>query len=524
MSAGAGPDAAAVAGPAPDDAPGLKRNVAANVVGRAVSGLILLAVTPLYIRLLGVEAYGLAGLATTVKTVLVAFDLGLATTLNRELARASARREDASTTRDLVRSIEACYWLFAAGVGLLCVALAPVAAGRWLNAPTLGPGVVQEAVALIGVLIALDLPFTVYHGALLGLQRQVTANVLQVSALALRFGGAALVLATVSPTIRAFLVWQALAALISTAAAGALLWSALPPGTRRPRVSRAELVRVWRFAAGLGLVTATGVGVMHVDKLIVARLLPLEQLGYYTIATTLAAVIYHLSGAVFSAVFPRLTGAVALGDRTELAWRYHSACQGVAVLVLPVAAVLVAFAPEVVRLWTGDPVVAAQTRRLVPLLVGTAAANALVTVPYALQLAFGYLRLTLAMHVGGLLLLTPAAVALTLRAGTIGAAAGWSIYTLLGLALGIRLVHRRFLVGELGEWYRRDVGPPLLVSFSLAFAAFHLVPLPAGRAAAAATLALVGLVTAAGTAATSARARAWLRSRIPAPAFPTGSA
>ena len=153
-----------------------------------------------------------------------------------------------------------------------------------------------------------------------------------------RFGGAAVVIATVSPTIRAFLLWQALAALVSTAAAGGLLWAALPPAARRPRVNRAELVRVWRFAAGLGLVTATGVGVMHVDKLIVARLLPLEQLGYYTLATTLASVIYQLSGAVFAAVFPRLTAALAVGDRAELVWRYHSACQGVAVLVLPAAA------------------------------------------------------------------------------------------------------------------------------------------------------------------------------------------
>jgi O-antigen/teichoic acid export membrane protein len=512
VSAGAG-GAAALAGPAAARSGGIQRNVAANVIGRVVSGLIFLAVTPVYVRMLGMEAYGLAGLATTFKTVLVAFDLGLATTLNRELARAAARGEDPDATRDLVRSIEACYWLLAGTLGMLCVALAPVAAERWLRAPTLGTYAVQEAVALIGLLLALDLPFTVYQGALLGLQRQVAANVLGVAALGVRFVGAVLVLEHVSATVRAFLAWQCLAALAATLAAGTLVWKSLPPGRRRPRIDRGELVRLWRFAAGLALVSATGVGVMHVDKLIVARLLPLDQLGYYTIATSLAVVIYHLSAAVFSAAFPRLTSAVARSDRAELAAQYHTACQLTSVIVLPVAAVLSVFGPAVVRVWTDDPVVAAQTRWLVPLLVATAAANALVTVPYALLLAFAYLRLTLAIQLAGLVLLTPTAIILSLRFGMMGAAAGWALYNLVSVGLGIRLVHRRFLEGELGEWYRRDVGPPLAVALAVAFALHHLVPLPAGRAAAAGVLALIGLVTALATASTSAWLRAWIRAR-----------
>ena len=516
MSAGAGPSPAD--GPGPARRTDLGRNVAANVVGRVVGGALVLGLTPLYVRTLGVEGYGLAGLATTIKTVLVAFDFGLATTLNRELARAAARQDDPDATRDLARSLELCYWLFAGVVGLLCVALAPVAAARWLDAPTLGARTVEQALVLIGILIALDLPFAVYSGALMGLQRQVTANVLQVAGLALRFGGAAFVVTHVSASIGAFLAWQCVAALAATASAGALVWSALPAGRRRPRVDRAELRRVWRFAAGMGLVTATGVGVMHVDKLIVARLLPLDQLGYYTIATTLAGVIYNLSGPVFAAAFPRLSGAVARGDRADLVSQYHAACQAVSVVVLPVAAVFIVFAPDLVRLWTGDPAVAARTRWLVPLLVGTAAVNALVTVPYALQLAFGSLRLTLIVHVLGLLLLTPAAVSLTLRVGAMGAAMGWTIYQLLALVVGVRFVHRRFLVGELGEWYRRDVAPPLLVSFSLAFAALFLVPLPEHRASAAGVLVLVGAVTAAATAATSSRLRGRIRRLVRADA------
>ena len=63
------------------------RNIAANVGGSALSMLALLVVVPIYLRLLGAEAYGLVGLFTTVTVAALALDLGLGATLNREAAR-----------------------------------------------------------------------------------------------------------------------------------------------------------------------------------------------------------------------------------------------------------------------------------------------------------------------------------------------------------------------------------------------------------------------------------------------------
>ena len=42
------------------------RNILANVAGTGLGMVVLLAVVPVYLRLLGAEAYGLVGLFTTV--------------------------------------------------------------------------------------------------------------------------------------------------------------------------------------------------------------------------------------------------------------------------------------------------------------------------------------------------------------------------------------------------------------------------------------------------------------------------
>ena len=68
----------------------LKINILANFAGQAWSGLLTLALVPVYIKFLGIEAYGLIGFYAMLQGMLVVLDFGLGQTLNRELARYSA--------------------------------------------------------------------------------------------------------------------------------------------------------------------------------------------------------------------------------------------------------------------------------------------------------------------------------------------------------------------------------------------------------------------------------------------------
>ena len=77
----------------------IKLNILANFAGKGWNALMLVALVPLYIRVLGIEAYGLIGFFTTLQAVFALLDLGLSTTLNRETARLSARADSAQERR-----------------------------------------------------------------------------------------------------------------------------------------------------------------------------------------------------------------------------------------------------------------------------------------------------------------------------------------------------------------------------------------------------------------------------------------
>ncbi|MHC4521753.1 MAG: polysaccharide biosynthesis protein, partial [Planctomycetota bacterium] len=86
-----------------------------------------LAFIPLYIRYLGMEAYGLIGLFAMLQAWLTLLDMGMAPTLSREMARFGGGSHSVQSIRDLLRSIEIIALIIA---GL--IALGIWAASRWL--------------------------------------------------------------------------------------------------------------------------------------------------------------------------------------------------------------------------------------------------------------------------------------------------------------------------------------------------------------------------------------------------------
>jgi O-antigen/teichoic acid export membrane protein len=453
-----------------------RQNVIANYAGRAWSGLMALAFIPLYIGFMGIEAYGLVGFYVTLQAVLALLDLGLSTTLNRELASRRAGNGVAGGIRDLVRTLEVAYWLIGAAIGAALALLAPVIAERWLNGGALPFQAIADAVMLMALAFALQWPYALYAGGLMGLQRQVLLNGVTIAAATLRWGGAVLVLWLVSPTIQAFFAWQVLASALHTAATGAALWRSLPSAQRPARFEQRALSRIWRFAAGMTGISAMAVVLTQLDKLILSKLLPLDAFGYYTLAAVVASGLQLLVTPIYAAAFPRFSELVAAGEFAALRSRYHQVCQLASIVVLPAAIVIACFSEEILLLWTRDPVTTTNAHALVSILAAGTALNAVLAVPYALQLAHGRTRFAFVTNVIAVAFLAPAIVWAALNHGALGAAWAWLALNCGYVLIGMPLMHRWLMPGELKRWYLADVGLPLLASIAVAVPARWWLP------------------------------------------------
>lgn len=451
----------------------IRKNIVANFTGSAWSALITLLFVPFYLNLMGVESFALVGVFTAVTGLLAFLDLGLSQSMNREMARLIADNPKTARLADTARTLEVVYWGLAVCVMALIIFLAEFIAYQWLNYEELSPRSLQQAIWIMALVIGLRWPTAIYMGGLNGLQRQVLVNVLVAVFATLQGVGALAVLLFVAPTIHVFFMWQALVALLEMAVFRIALRSNLPRHNKG--VFRIAILKeIWRFAAGMSGITLLATILTQLDKILLSKLLPLSDFGYYVLAATLAAIIFKIVGPVFTAYYPRLTELVAKNDLLSLVRTYHQGCQVMAVAVLPAAMVLAVFSEDILELWSHNPDIVKHSSLLFSLLIIGNMWNGLMHIPYALQLAHGWTKLALYQNIFAVIVLVPAIYLATLEWGAIGAAVAWISLNCGYILLSIPVMHRRLLKTEKLQWYLNDVGKILLAATAVAIGARYL--------------------------------------------------
>ena len=492
----------------------IKRNIIANFGGKAWQILMSLAFVPLYIKFMGIESYGLVGIFASLLALFGLLDMGLSTTLNREMARLSVLPDKAREMRNLVRTLELPYWGVAVFIGIAVVCLSGPIAHYWIKANNLTPETVKQALMIMGGVVAFRWPISLYSGGLMGLQKQVLLNSINVFAATLRALGAVLVLWLISPTIYAFFLWQIFASMVHTSLTAGFLWHSITKSGHRSHFQKELLFRVWRFAAGMTGISVTVIILTQTDKIVLSKILSLEMFGYYTLATVVASALYGFIGPVFSAIFPRFSQLVSLNDQKGLKDLYHKSCQFMSVMILPAAIVVSFFSSEILFLWTGDPVTVAKTHSIVSILIIGTALNGLMNLPYALQLAHAWTKLTLYTNIIASIVLAPMIYFLAIRYGVVGAASAWVILNTGYVLICIQIMHTRLLKGEQWRWYFNDVGIPLLAAFSTTLVLRLFMPVGMSRLTMLIYLGCISTTTLLASAVATTVTRQWINQKF----------
>jgi O-antigen/teichoic acid export membrane protein len=445
---------------------GIKRDVLANLVGNVWTALMSIGLVPVYIHFIGIEAYGLVGLFATLQVVFGMLDLGLSTTLNREMARLSGDPANARDMRDLVRTLEIVYWIVGGLIGVALLGLAPCIASKWVQAKQLPTSTVTMAIAMMGCITLVQWPASLYAGGLFGIGRQVLFNGVAIVTITVRGLGALLVLCFISPTVQAFFVWQALMSACHTLLVRFFLWRSLPvPRQLQPaRFSNRLLKSIWHFAAGTTWLSLQGIVMTQQDKIALSKLVSLETFGYYTFASSVAQGLGRLVSPVITAVFPRFAQMNEKQDQAGLARLYHQSCQVLAVLMLPAMSVLALFSREILRMWTRNAVTVEHTHLLLTILAIGMALNTVMHIPSVLQTASGWLSLALRFNTITMIVFVPLTIVSAYRYGAIGVATLWVVYNMAQILVLPHFIHRRLLRDQKWRWYGNDVLLPVLAA------------------------------------------------------------
>jgi O-antigen/teichoic acid export membrane protein len=257
------------------------------------------------------------------------------------------------------------------------------------------------------------------------------------------------------------------ASVAEVAALGVAAWWSLPSRPFvRARFDGRLLGALWRFSGQLTVITILSTVLKQLDKLLLSRLVPLDQLGYYVAAASLSSGLLLFATPISTALFPRFSALLANGQHADARAAYERSIRLVAALAAPVAAALALFAPHILQLWTRSAPLAAAAGPVLTVLACAMFLNALMQVPYALQIAAGRPVIALWTNGLGVLLLAPLTTILIIRHGIAGAGIAWLIFNVIYAGVVSVVIEHRALdaSARLALW--RTAAPPALTALA----------------------------------------------------------
>lgn len=455
---------------------GMKVSMASSVLTQGYIAVIGIVLMPIYLHLLGPEAFGLIGLFLMAQAWIQILDMGFTPVLSRDIAQMRAGGMETSEALMRLRALEL---LFAALVFVI-VALAAstqhLVAQHWIHARGVDAGTIALCLVLIAMAVALRWFAGLYRGVLIGLEQQIRVNALLVSFATLRFAGVIPFLLYLSPSPVTFFVYQVFVSVIELLVSRSTANRQLPlSAVGHPNLS--ALKAMLPMVGSMAFLNLVWIVFTQFDKLILSGILSLKNYGYFTLAAVAAGGVLMLITPFNQVVQPRLSYLVARADEGALKALYSLSSQLTVVGFVGLGAGLAFFAEPILRLWSGNPTVAAESA---PILFWYGLGNAIVGVmlaPFMLQFARGNLRLHVFIHVILLFFLIPAMILAAHWQGGTGTGKVFFAINLLFLLLWSPVVHKYFLPSLTWRWLFWDTLPVMALMIGILWLAALNQPL-----------------------------------------------
>ncbi len=436
-----------------------KKNIIANYASQIYGTIVAIVTVPMYVKYMGAEAYGLVGFFAMLQVAFNLLDMGLTHTMSRESARFHGGATLVVEYLRLARALEVMFVFIAFLGGSLLFALAEPTAEQWLKAESLSVSEITASLQIIALIVAMRWMSGYYRGIVTGAEKLIWLSGINIMVATGRFVLALPLIMYVSNEPLVYFYFQLIVAIFELGGMAIQGHRLLPekPKDQRIRVELEPIKPVLKFALSIAFTSSIWVLVTQTDKLVLSKILPLADYGYFTIAVLLASGIMVASSPITNALMPRMARLQAEDKKEQLIELYRNASQAVTIVVTPVILIMALFSSQVLWMWTGDLELVNNTSPTLTLYSIGYGFLALSAFPYYLQYAKGDLKLHVIGNAVFVVVLLPSVIWASQRYGMVGAGWAWLVSNAVYFFSWVPLVHRRLAPRLHLKWLIFDI-------------------------------------------------------------------
>lgn len=425
------------------------KNTIANVATKIWTILSLYLFVPIWIHFLGVEGYGVIAFYTILMTIMHFADAGLTATLTREFARGDI---DDQYRRDLLRTIEFIYIGIASILFLAVFALSGFFVEHFLKSNVFSYEELRLCVQIMGLTMAVQFIYSLYSGGLFGLQKQVLANTINIG-YSISRSAIVVIPLLISPTIFSFFVWQLISIIISLVIIRYYLIQEITSQGTHFSFHFDYLQSIWKFAFGMMLMAIISALNTQLDKLVTGNVLSLQDMGYYSLASTVGIAVISITQPLGIAFYPELTRLLSC-DKKKMEQLLLLFTYVVSAISVAIGMTLFLYIDEFSYIWTHNQDIVQAVRIPARLLIIGNVLQSLQLSPYYLALANGHTKTNVKLGLIMLVFMIPAVYLITNKWGVNGTAIPYVIINICATIYLAFSIIGRFMDGKLYLWLK----------------------------------------------------------------------
>lgn len=340
---------------------------------RIYTAIITIALIPVLIGVIGIEAYGLIGFFTVLQACLSILDAGIGGVLTRE----------AIASRNSVDNFKKFNTLYNKIIMLFIFIAIIIASTGWFLSVNYSPTWLNTKLEKITVVSCTTLMFWIFalryiqgpfRSILLSNESQLTLTTINFISITISQPIALFLLKFLNQGVIFYFVLQLIAAAVNCGLIVACservrkkILSTCPPISSNTSIHKGSSVKkILFFSLQLSTLSILWVLVNQSDKLALTRYMPLSQYGMYSVAVSVISVLAIISDPLNQYLQPKLTRYYYDNDSKSYATVFFNAFKFIAVLTIPLSVFLIFFSEKTIFIWSSNSVLAAEVAKYLP--------------------------------------------------------------------------------------------------------------------------------------------------------------
>ena len=422
----------------------LARNTILNVLGYGLPMLVAIFATPLLVKGLGTERFGILTLAWVIIGYLSLFDLGL----GRALTKLVAENLGAGETQKIPALIwTSLFVMFFIGILVAFTAswFLPYLIQDLIKIPHFLASETLNAFYLLVFSVPIVIISVGLRGILDAYQRFDLTNMVRIPLGVYSFTAPLLVLPftqNLFPVVGVLVVGRLIACMVQLL----FCFQIVPSLHRGVVLERSIIGPLFRFGSWMTVSNIVSPLMMYLDRFFIGAVISVSAVAYYATPSEVVTKILLISGALMGVLFPAFSTSY-VQDRNRTARLFERGVKYVFIAIFPLTLILVTLAHDGLNLWLGKEFARNSTTVLQWITVGVFV-HSLGQVPYGLIQGAGRPDLTGKLHMVELPFYILGLWILIHTHGIVGAAMAWFFRICLDTVCMFVMAHRLLIIGK----------------------------------------------------------------------------